>query len=231
MELRIVIVEPLYQINLGYIARISKNFGVDKLIIIKPRCDVGGKDALKYSKHAADLLSNAKIMDSLSKATAGTFIVGTTAMPEKTGAAFHNLFTVEETIKMLKKNKAGAASLLIGRDDTGLSKEEIKKCDAVISIETPGEYSSLNISHALAILLYEFTNKLGMNEKYQKRSADNENVEQVIKLFGRFISGRKDIRKKKEVEMAFRHIIKRACPTKKELAAISIAISDRRARH
>ncbi len=227
MNLRVIIVEPLYQINLGYIARIAKNFGVRELIIIKPRCQVKGKEALKYSKHAADLLSNAKVTESLSDAIAGTFVIGTTALPEKTGSAFHNIFTVDETIKMLEKNKAKAASLLIGRDDTGLSKDEIKKCDAVISIETPGEYSSLNISHALAILLYEFTNKLGVNKKYLKRSAENEDVEQVIRLFRKLISGRKDIRKKKDVEMAFSHVVKRACPTKKELAAISIAISFR----
>ena len=220
-----IIVEPLYQINLGYIARTCKNFGITDLVLVNPRCNTSGKDAIKYSKHAAGLLSGAKIVGSISNAVAGTFIIGTTALPEKAGAAFHNLFTIDETVDILRRNRVERASLLIGRDDTGLSKDEIRKCDAVISIETSGEYSSLNISHALAILLYEFTTRLGMVGKNQKTGASSEDMERTIMLFRRSISGRKDIRKKKDVEMAFRHIVKRSWPTKKELSALSVAFS------
>jgi rRNA methylase len=41
--LRLVIVSPKYQMNVGYIARIAKNFGIEKLHIVKPRANIVGK--------------------------------------------------------------------------------------------------------------------------------------------------------------------------------------------
>ena len=60
MEFKIIIVEPRYQINLGYIARVSKNFGVRKLFLVKPRVKIGQR-AIMFSKHAKNLLLDAKI--------------------------------------------------------------------------------------------------------------------------------------------------------------------------
>jgi len=50
--LRLVIVSPKYQMNVGYIARIAKNFGIEKLHIVKPRANIVGKKAIMFSKHA-----------------------------------------------------------------------------------------------------------------------------------------------------------------------------------
>ena len=57
--LKLVIVSPKYQMNIGYIARIAKNFGIEKLHIVKPRANINGKKAIMFSKHAHELLENA----------------------------------------------------------------------------------------------------------------------------------------------------------------------------
>lgn len=229
MQLRVIIVEPIYQINLGYIARVSKNFGVNELTLINPKCKYKGKEAIKYSKHAHDLLTNAKISNSIAKATKGTFVVGTTAIWRKTGEAFHNVYSLDRLIGMVKRNKIRKVSLLIGRDNIGLTKEELAMCDATAFIETDDKYPALNISHALGIMLYAFSG-LTKETSIASMSARPEELKRIEKLFTLMISKRKDIRDKKAVTMAFEHIVNRAAPTQKEIGALSVALSPRRKR-
>ncbi|HUC39047.1 MAG TPA: RNA methyltransferase [Candidatus Acidoferrum sp.] len=226
-DLNIVIVEPIYQINLGYMARVLKNFGIERMNLVNPRCRYRGKEAIKYSKHARGLLEGAKVFGSIEEATKGSFVVGTTAIWRKTGVAFYNVYTLERLLGMVKKNKRRRVSVLIGRDNIGLTKEELAKCDATIFIPTSDEYPALNISHALAIILYAFTNAF-QKRQMESYSASAKEEQRVKALFSRMISKRMDIRDKRAVAMAFDHIIGRANPTKKEIGALSIALSPRR---
>lgn len=227
MNLEIIIMEPLYQINLGYIARVMKNFGFTKLNLVKPRCNYRGKQAIKYSKHAHELLEKAKIYKNLESAIEkNSLVLGTTGIWHKSDKSFFNIYTVSKIRELIKKNKTKNVTLLIGRDDTGLSKDEIKMCDATLFIPTSKDYSVLNISHALAILLYEL-NKDELAKEYMIENfyADKTGYASITKLFERSIKNRDEIRNKKAVAMTFAHIIKRSNPTKRELSALAIALS------
>lgn len=178
VSIEIAVMEPKYQVNLGYIARISKNFGVSKLLLVNPRCNYKGKEAIKYSKHAHELLQKAKICKSIKQLDRG-FIIGTTGIWHKTDQSFYNIYDLGIIRKMAEKASSSGKiiTLLLGRDDTGLSKEELKVCDATISLEANGEYPILNISHALAIILHGLTTQKRTTKRsgiyadaaYQKR--------------------------------------------------------------
>ena len=224
-SIKVILVEPLYQINLGYIARVSKNFGVKRLCMVRPRCNHKGAQAIKYAKHARELLLGAKICDSIAKETAGSLVIGTTAVWKKAGGAFHNVYTLDKALEMMGRHR-GRISLLIGRDDTGLTKEELSMCDATVFIPTEEAYPALNISHALAILLYSLTKtRMPREAGFQRMYASSEDIRMLERLFAMLISHRHDIRDKRAVAMAFSHLIARASPTKKELRALSIALS------
>lgn len=222
-ELRVVVVEPVYQINMGYIARASKNFNIKRLSIVNPRCNYKGKEAIKYSKHARELLEGATVFKSIGDATKGTFIVGTTAIWRKTGRAFYNVYTPEGLLKLVKKNGIRKVSILIGRDNTGLTKDELAGCDANVFIPASDEYPALNISHALAIMLYVFSDT--MHWKGQPSAPGYKEIERINKLFKDLVWKKKGIRDKKAVAMSFRHIVMRAAPTRKEIGALSVALS------
>ena len=226
-NVKIVIVEPCYQINLGYMARVMKNFGIDRMHLVNPRVKYCGKEAIKFSKHAADILKNARTYRSIKEATKDCDIVlGTTGLWHKSDGSFFNVFSPKKALDLVAKGRKVA--ILIGRDDTGLSKEELRACDASIFIPTSKEYPILNISHALAIILYQLSDN-GFEKQYplQHLYASKGSQEAVINLFSRNIEGRSDIRDKESVLMAFKHIITRSNATKKELRAISIGIAPR----
>ncbi len=228
MSIRVVLVGPKYQINLGYAARVSKNFGVAGLVLVNPRCNAAGSQAIKYSKHARDLLEHAAVVRSLREATSGTFAIGTTGIWHKTEKSFHNVFPLEEfSSKFAGAVKTQDVSLVIGRDDTGLTKDELRMCDATVFIRSNPEYPVLNISHALAIALYELTKGRARYERMESMRASGAERDGLVRLFSTAVRSNASIRDKAAVVMAFRHVINRSMPTAKELSAIAIGLSSR----
>ena len=79
-SLRIVLVEPAGGLNVGAIARVMKNMGLTQLSVVKPKCDPLGEDALRMAVHADDVLTTAKIVDTMPEALQGCQrVVATTA--------------------------------------------------------------------------------------------------------------------------------------------------------
>jgi TrmH family RNA methyltransferase len=113
-------------------------------------------EAVKYSKHGVGLLKNAKKVKTLKAALSGcSIVIGTTALHGEGRDVLRNAITPREAADKLADTNAKIA-LLIGREGIGLTKQEIERCDLVVRVPTSKEYGTLNISHALAIILYEF---------------------------------------------------------------------------
>ncbi|MDE1870963.1 MAG: RNA methyltransferase [Candidatus Micrarchaeota archaeon] len=223
MEIEVAIMEPKYQINLGHMARVSKNFGVKRLILINPRCNHRGKLAIKYSKHARELLEKASVLKHLG-VKGNSFIIGTTGIWHKTGDSFYNVYSLVQLTAMARRSASARKKVIVlmGRDDTGLSKSELRMCDATVCIGADRKYPILNISHALAIILHALR---ANGDTAQKMQADYEYQERLFSLFAALVKGNPRIRDKESVKMAFRHVIKRSVPTRKEINALSIALA------
>ncbi|MEM3364611.1 MAG: TrmJ/YjtD family RNA methyltransferase [Candidatus Micrarchaeia archaeon] len=149
--MRIVLVEPLYDINVGKICRAMKNFGFKELYIVNPQARLG-HEAEKYAKHASDILRNARVMSTFENAVKGCYpVIGTTASFEK---GSRELVRLEPLGSIAMMGGLKHAAIVFGREDIGLSRELLLKCDLAVYIETSANYESLNLSNAVAIVLY-----------------------------------------------------------------------------
>ncbi len=225
-HIRIVAMQPLRQNNIGYIARTMKNFGIGNLYIVKPRCRPKGMDAIKFSKHGHDIVSKAKVVGTIEEAIDGCVSIGTTAIWHKTERAKFNVLEVEGAFELIQRSGHKKIAIVLGRDDTGLTKEELELFDLSLFIPTPAKYTTLNISHALAIILYVFTKRETVHIP-RDTHADSNEIRMLIKQLGLFIDENNSIRKKKTVMDTFSRIIRRANPTKEELKTVSSIISIR----
>jgi TrmH family RNA methyltransferase len=165
MKLRVVLVEPLYDGNVGSVARAMKNFGFHDLVMVNP-CKIEDYGSAMAS-HARDVLQMSKSFSSLPEALEGAnLVVGTTGKRLETEQHHLRLhlrvpcFTPAELREKLN-GKEGTVALLLGREDCGLNSEELAICDMVVSIPTSGEYPVMNLSHAAAILFYELFGSQG----------------------------------------------------------------------
>lgn len=138
--------------NLGAIARVMKNFGVKDLIHIDPQCDPKADEAIYRAKHAKQIIKRAKVKD-FDVLKKFDLVIGTTS---KLGSDY-NIPRVPMLAEELahKINKKSKTAILIGRESCGLLNEELKLCDFIVSIPTSKKYPAMNISHAVAIILYE----------------------------------------------------------------------------
>ena len=109
------------------------------------------------AQHARDILNGASICETLGEAIAGSdLIIGTTGMRGETAGRHVRMpaYSPGEVREKLS-GRAGTVSIVFGRENDGLTNEELKICDLLISIPTSEEYPIMNLSHAVAVVLYE----------------------------------------------------------------------------
>lgn len=153
----VILVEPENEENLGAIARVMKNFGCSELILINPKCDPRSGRAMMLASNAKDLLKKAKVKDKKILKRYNC-LIGTTALLGKPTNVRRSPITPDTLGKTLD-GKDQKTALLIGRESSGLTNEELAGCDILVTIPSSDGYPTLNISHALAIMLYELTKR------------------------------------------------------------------------
>lgn len=150
----IVLVEPMYEGNCGFTARVMKNFGFSNLVLVNP-CDLGD-EAFSRASHARDILAGAErcTLDEvfgrsdITVATTGT-VAKSVCHPMR--IPYYSPRELREWISDIK----GRVSILFGRENWGLNNDEVERCDMLCTIPASEEYPILNISHAAGIVCYE----------------------------------------------------------------------------
>ncbi|MEA2054911.1 MAG: RNA methyltransferase [Candidatus Thermoplasmatota archaeon] len=216
MELFVILVEPKYSGNVGSVARIMMNFGFSNLIIVSQSFSVDNDDCRKMAVHAQDILDNALILDTFRDAMKHVdYMVGTSSIESKNDKRhLRNALPLKEFSSEVYKMD-GVVGIAFGREDYGLFNDELKKCDVMLKIPTSNAYSSLNLSHAVGIVLYElFSHK---REFRQPRLADRIEKEKLYEYFDKLLeSTRYPEHKKENTKIMFRRIIGRAMLSKWE---------------
>ena len=151
--LEVILVELKIPENVGFIARVMKNFGFKNLSLYRCKVD---ESSYFTAAHAKDVLENAKIIHDLEEYLRQfDFAVATTGITAESQERYlrRPAFTPEQLRDYVK----GRTAILFGREDFGLLNEELELCDAVVTVPTNPEYPVMNVSHAAAIILYELS--------------------------------------------------------------------------
>jgi len=149
--LSVTVVGAEYPVNLGYTARLMKNFGVERLYLVGARCDM--RAASVYASHGSDILERAEVVTLAKVRRTHDLLLATTAIRAGRGANVSRT-TVRPDEAVARTLAAERASIVFGRDTTGLTNEELALCDIVTTVDTRTDYRTLNVSHSAAILLY-----------------------------------------------------------------------------
>ena len=162
----LVLHRPSSAENIGAVARVLKNFGLSRLVIVAPpswegparsgpglaREDVLAR-ARRTARHASDLLDTAAVHRDLRSALAGsTWSCGTTSRAPE---GRPRLTPRELAAEVARRALAGPVAIVLGEERRGLSDGELELCQAVCTIPTRPEYDSMNLAQAAAVLAYE----------------------------------------------------------------------------
>jgi tRNA/rRNA methyltransferase len=208
----VVLVEPKNPGNIGAVARAMMNFDVHQLYLVNP-CE---RNNVCYARamHATALLDNAKIFSSFSDAVKGLdYLVATSSIESKTDKRhLRNPLLLEEFSEKIF-DVTGNVGLIFGREDYGLFNEEIAACDIMVKIPTSESYPSLNLSHAVSVVLYSLYLKKTTIPK-RRRPMGAVEKEKLYEFFSQLLD---DIdyppHKKEHTKIMFKRIMGRAMPS------------------
>lgn len=145
-------------INLGMVARLCRNFEVDELYLVSPKAGVN-EEAYSFAAGGREYLEKALIVNTIDEAIEGSDVVAcTSSVVTDKGDPLRQPMELSEFINVLEGKRF--VSIVFGRESTGLTRKELEKCNIYLHIKASSSYPVLNLSHAVAIVLYEIFRKL-----------------------------------------------------------------------
>ena len=141
--------------NIGAVARLMENFNAGQLFLVEPKASAVPREAMQRSTHGEHRLTSARIVPTLAEALEGViYAVGASRRRGPVHQA--DDLTPPAMARILAERVGGGdVAILFGTEDNGLSREDLLACDAVVSIPANPDYATLNLSHAVAVCLYE----------------------------------------------------------------------------
>ena len=218
----VVLVRPKEDGNVGAVARVARNFGADRLVLVAPRAPVGA-EARRRAMGGLAILRQAVRAPSVAQAVGeADLVVGTTDLSTGRSTAYLRRSVSPERLGEVVRTLEGRVALLFGPEDNGLSREELARCDLLVHIPARRDFPTLNLSHAAGIVLYAVHRARG--------TADPESTPapEVLPLNGRekelFLERLGELlarigypaHKRRGLILLFRRVLGRSTPTEAE---------------
>ncbi|MDE2665132.1 MAG: RNA methyltransferase [Acidobacteriota bacterium] len=157
-RIAIVLVETSSPGNLGSVARVMKNMGMGRLVLVDCKADLS-EEARQRARGADDLLENAVRTSGLASALESFHL--SVATSSRTVRWFDRSLQPREMAAELQALAPGhEVAILFGPERTGLTNEHLQYCHWQVRIPTVPGFSSLNLAHAVAIVAYELSQGL-----------------------------------------------------------------------
>jgi len=172
-NVRIVLVNTSDCRNIGSAARAMKTMGLSQLVLVDP-IEMPNGQAQALAAGATDVLSNAKVVSSLSEAIDDCgLVIGTSARSRTLPWPMLEPRGCGE--KMITEASEYPVALVFGRESSGLTNEELQLCHFHVQIPANPDYSSLNLAMAVQTLSYEVRTSylLSLDEDKQEHSTGN----------------------------------------------------------
>ena len=181
-SVRVVLVGTTHPGNIGATARAMKNMGIVNLALVKPK-DFPSNEAIYRSKAAKDVLESAQIYENLENAVSDCeLVIGTSARGRT--VPWPVLSPKEAADRVAVHSENNKVAIVFGREDRGLTNQELGLCNLHVHIPADPEYSSLNLSQAVQILVYEIRVSILKDQECEEYwdvdLATNEQTERLI---------------------------------------------------
>lgn len=152
-NIRIVLVNTSHPGNIGAAARAMKTMGLSTLYLVAPKIFPHDK-AREMASNALDVLETAIVVPTLEQAIADCgLVIGTSARPR--AIPWPTLSPRACAEKAMSVASLQTVALIFGREQSGLTNEELHQCHFHVQIPSNPDYNSLNLAAAVQVLTYE----------------------------------------------------------------------------
>jgi len=149
-NVRVVLVSPEGEANMGAVARSMACFGLADLVLVTPYRQPA-EEARNWSCHGLPILEGCRQVESLEEALRGINLAA--GLTRRAGKRRHRMLSPKDfKTQILPRSLPCRVALVFGTEESGLSNEELDLCHRLVRIPSLG---SLNLSHAVTLMLYE----------------------------------------------------------------------------
>jgi tRNA/rRNA methyltransferase len=208
--------------NVGAVARVGRNFGIERMVLVRPRAALGS-EARRRAMAGLALLKSARSVSTLVEGVADAdLVIGTTDLVLGRSTAFLRRSIDPERLGAIVRVAEGRVALVFGPEDNGLGREELGLCDLIVHIPARREFPTLNLSHAVGILLYAIHRAQGPEWEEttpapERLALAGREKEILLQRLGELMAQTDYPRhKRRGLMLLFRRLFGRAVPTEHE---------------
>ncbi|MGJ7554924.1 RNA methyltransferase [Variovorax sp. RB3P1] len=234
MRTRFILIQTSHAGNVGAAARAMKTMGFDDLVLVAPRWAnvLRREETIQRASGALDVLTNARIVETLDEALDGvTHLCATAMIARDFGPPTR---TPREYLEPLGKQGDQHVAFLFGSERFGMRNEDVYRCNVALTIPTDPKFGSLNLGAAIQVVAYEWRLALGgygVREATPSVQADAQAVAGMLDHWERSLVeiGFLDPEAPKKLMPRLQQLFNRAQPTPEEihiLRGIAKAMSD-----
>ena len=184
--INIVLVDTIHPGNIGSVARAMKTMGLSRLSLVNPRV-FPSDDAIALSGNATDVLKNAKIYKNIREAIKdSTFVYATSSRDRSIQWPIKDAASAAEDIRA-EVNNNKEISIIFGKEDRGLTNDELENANRLIEIPANPIYPVLNLAMSVQIISYEIFKSSSDVKLKEWRDYPEVNSEQLQMLIDHFI--------------------------------------------
>ena len=170
-RIRIVLVEPRHPGNIGSAARAMKTMGINQLVLVNP-ARFPDPQADWRAAGAMDVLDKAIVVDDVASAVADCHVlVGTSTRSRH--IPWPVVMAKEIAPYLAAQPDSASMAILFGREDSGLTNEELQLCHSHLQIPSSPIYGSLNLAMAVQVVCYELFQHVEANQAASDSSPEN----------------------------------------------------------
>ncbi|MBP2648238.1 MAG: tRNA/rRNA methyltransferase (SpoU) [Gemmatimonadetes bacterium] len=160
VPVHLVLIAPQDIVNVASAVRICRNFGIASMRVVAPEVELDAYRIEGVAHNTAEFISRIQVYDQLEPALADC--VQAMVLTGRERAAKRRVMRPREAApELLAWGKSGPVALVAGREDHGLSNEELDRCQTLVTISTDPSYTSLNLAQAIAVMCYELWTAAG----------------------------------------------------------------------
>jgi TrmH family RNA methyltransferase len=156
----LVLVNPQDIVNIASAVRIAKNFGFERMRLVNPEPELDAYRIEGIAHGTADFIAKIEVVDSLEAALADC-VFSAVLTARGRAAKRRTVRPREAAAELVQRAAAGPVAVVAGREDRGLTNEELDLGQVLVTISTDPGHSSLNLAQAIAIMAYETWNARG----------------------------------------------------------------------
>ena len=187
-QVKIILIETSNSGNIGSVLRAMKTMGFKNLCLVNPK-KFPSDEVKALAANAKDMIDDVVVVDTLDKALSDIdFVVGTSSRIRKVPWPNEPLNTVAPQINKIIESETNVG-ILFGREDRGLTNDELQRCNLHMHIPANEEYPVLNLAMAVQVVCYQIyidslsKKSLVKNDNWDVPKAKSNHVKRLIEHF------------------------------------------------